>query len=124
MAMSAGIATLKALRRKGVYEVLAAKGRQLEAAFREAADAVGVPIQLHRVGSMLGAFFTPTAVWDYGSAKNCDTGRYGKFFRGMLKRGVYLAPSQFEAVFVSMAHGDKEMEITGKALRESMKELA
>ncbi len=124
MAMSAGIATLKALRCKGVYEELEAKGRQLEAAFREAADSAGVPIQLHRVGSMLGAFFTPTAVWDYGSAKTCDTGRYGKFFRGMLKRGVYFAPSQFEAVFVSMAHGDREMKITGKALRESMKELA
>jgi glutamate-1-semialdehyde 2,1-aminomutase len=120
MAMSAGIATLKALRGPGVYQALEEKGRRLEQAFGQAAQEAGIPLQLHRVGSMLGAFFTANPVWDYDSAKSCDTRRYARFFREMLKRSVYLAPSQFEAVFVSLAHGERELEMTAQALREAM----
>jgi glutamate-1-semialdehyde 2,1-aminomutase len=123
LAMAAGIATLQVLKRPGVYEALEEKGRRLEIAFREAARGAGVPLQQHRVGSMLGAFFTEQPVWDYASAKTADTGRYGRFFREMLGRGVYLAPSQFEAAFVSLAHGEEELEATARALREAMRAL-
>jgi glutamate-1-semialdehyde 2,1-aminomutase len=123
LAMAAGIATLRALGRPGVYEGLEEKGQRLEKSFRQAAQEAGVAVELHRVGSMSGAFFTDRPVWDYASAKNCRTDRYAKFFREMLRRGVYLAPSQFEATFLSTAHGDKEMELTAQALRETLKTL-
>jgi len=104
LAMAAGIATLRVLGRHGVYEELENKARKLEEAFREGAQEAGVPIWQNRVGSMLSAFFTEKEVWDYASAKTSDTARYARFFREMLSRGVYLAPSQFEAAFVSLLH--------------------
>jgi glutamate-1-semialdehyde aminotransferase len=66
-----------------------------------------VPVTVNRVGSMLTAFFTDGPVTDYASAKRADTARYARFFHGMLERGVFLAPSQFEAAFVSLAHRDE-----------------
>jgi glutamate-1-semialdehyde 2,1-aminomutase len=124
LAMAAGIATLKNLQDPEVYDRLEQKGRKLEQAFRDAAQEAGVLLQLHRVGSMLGAFFTENPVWDYTSAQQCDTTLYARFFREMLDRGIYLAPSQFEAVFISVAHGDEELETTSEALREAMKAIA
>lgn len=123
LAMSAGIATLKVLGRGGVYEELEKKGKALEEAFREAAWDAGVPIRQHRVGSMLSAFFTEEEVRDYASAKTADTTRYARFFRELLSRGVYLAPSQFEAAFVSLAHSQEDLDKTREALREAMKLL-
>lgn len=123
LAMSAGIATLKVLGREGVYEELEKKGKALEEAFREAAWDAGVPIRQHRVGSMLSAFFTEEEVRDYASAKTADTTRYARFFRELLSRGVYLAPSQFEAAFVSLAHSQEDLDKTREALREAMKLL-
>lgn len=73
---------------------------------------------------MMGAFFTESPVWDYTSAQGCDTAKYARFFREMLRMGIYLAPSQFEAVFLSAAHGDEQLEPTAKALREAMKTIA
>jgi glutamate-1-semialdehyde 2,1-aminomutase len=121
--MAAGIATLKALQHPGVYEALEEKGKSLEVAFREAARDAGIPLQQHRVSSMMSAFFTDTPVWDYATAKTADTARYAKFFREMLQRGVYFAPSQFEAAFVSLAHGKEELETTARALREAFRAL-
>jgi len=123
LAMAAGIATLKELGRPGAYEELEEKGRQLEEAFGEAAREAGIPIRQHRVGSMMSVFFTEKEVWDYSSAKGADTSRYARFFREMLSRGVYLAPSQFEAAFVSLAHSQEDMERTQEALRSAMKAL-
>lgn len=123
LAVAAGIATLKVLARPGVYEELENKGRKLEEAFREAARDAGIPLWQHRVGSMLGAFFTDKEVWDYASAKSADTARYAQFFREMLSRGVYLAPSQFEAAFVSLAHTDADLDRTAEALRGAMRTL-
>lgn len=123
LAMAAGIATLKVLGGAGVYEELEEKGRRLEEAFRQAAVAAGVPLWQNRVGSMSSAFFTESEVWDYSSAKSSDTARYARFFRKMLSKGVYLAPSQFEAAFVSLAHSGKDLERTQEALVEAMRVL-
>lgn len=123
LAMAAGIATLKVLGGAGVYEELEEKGRRLEEAFRQAAVAAGVPLRQNRVGSMLSAFFTESEVVDYSSAKSSDTARYARFFREMLSRGVYLAPSQFEAAFVSLAHSDTDLDRTQEALVEAMRVL-
>jgi glutamate-1-semialdehyde 2,1-aminomutase len=123
LAMAAGIATLRVLGRPGVYEELEDKARKLEKAFKEGAQEAGVPIWQNRVGSMLSTFFTEKEVWDYASAKTSDTARYARFFREMLSRGVYLAPSQFEAAFVSLAHSEEDLETTREAIRSAMKEL-
>ncbi|MGQ9859830.1 MAG: glutamate-1-semialdehyde 2,1-aminomutase [Thermodesulfobacteriota bacterium] len=123
LAMAAGIATLKVLGGAGVYGELEEKGRRLEEAFRQAAVAAGVPLRQNRVGSMLSAFFTESEVVDYSSAKSSDTARYARFFREMLSRGVYLAPSQFEAAFVSLAHSDTDLDRTQEALVEAMRVL-
>lgn len=123
LAMAAGIATLKVLGGAGVYEELEEKARRLEEAFRQAAVAAGVPLRQNRVGSMLSAFFTESEVVDYSSAKSSDTARYARFFREMLSRGVYLAPSQFEAAFVSLAHSDTDLDRTQEALVEAMRVL-
>jgi len=87
------------------------------------AKKAGVPVTQTRVGSMLGAFFTKGPVVDYASAKRSDTQVYAKFFRGMLEKGVYFAPSQFEAVFLSTAHTDADIKKTIAAAREVMKSL-
>jgi glutamate-1-semialdehyde 2,1-aminomutase len=110
LAMAAGLKTIELLLAPGVYERLEALGAALEAAFRRAAAAADTPIQVNRVGSMLTAFFTATPVVDYATAKTSDTARYARFHRAMLDRGVYLAPSQFEAAFVSLAHTDADIE--------------
>jgi len=123
LAMAAGIATLKLLGRPGVYQELEDKANQLEQAFREAAREAGIPIQQHRVGSMMSVFFTEKEVWDYSSAKSADTTRYARFFREMLSRGVYLAPSQFEAAFLSLAHSHEDLERTKEALTEALRVL-
>ncbi len=123
LAMAAGIATLRVLGRPGVYEELEHKARRLEEAFREGAQEAGVPIWQNRVGSMLSTFFTEKEVQDYASAKTSDTARYARFFKEMLSRGVYLAPSQFEAAFVSLAHSEEDLEATREAISSAMKEL-
>lgn len=123
LAMAAGIATLRVLGRQGVYEELERKARKLEEAFKEAAQKARVSLWQNRVGSMMSAFFTEKEVWDYTSAKTSDTARYARFFRGMLSKGIYLAPSQFEAAFVSLAHTDEDLEATREAIFAAMAEL-
>ncbi len=112
LAMAAGIATLTLLQTPGFYADLEAKARRLAEGLAGAALAHRIPACVNRVGSMLTAFFTAGPVTDYASAKGADTARYGAFFRAMLARGVSLAPSQFEAVFVSAAHSAKDVETT------------
>ena len=85
---------------------------------------IGVPLVINRVGSMMTGFFSDGPVTDYESAARSDTERYAKFFHGMLSRGVYLAPSQFEAMFVSLAHGEAELAATAEATEASMADLA
>jgi glutamate-1-semialdehyde 2,1-aminomutase len=124
LAMAAGIETLSLLQAPGFYDDLEAKSARLAEGLGAAAAAAGVPVHLNRVGSMLTGFFTATPVTDYASAKTSDTRRYGRFFRAMLERGVSLAPSQFEAAFVSAAHTPEDLEATVAAAREALAQAA
>ena len=112
LAVTAGLETLRALREPGVYETLESRAAALEAGLCEALGRAGVPTTVNRVGSMLTAFFTAGAVTDWASAARADRARYGRFFHAMLGRGVYLAPSQFEAAFVSLAHSPDDVAAT------------
>jgi glutamate-1-semialdehyde 2,1-aminomutase len=112
LAMAAGIATLDVLRHGEAYAQLEERGEALAMGLRAAAAEKGVPVRVQGVGSMMTLFFTEAPVTDFASAKLSDTSRYGAYFRGMAERGVYLAPSQFEAAFVSLAHTPEDIETT------------
>ncbi len=120
LAMAAGVVTLQALKDRAVYQRLEVMAVYLEDGLRRAAQEAEVPARINRAGSMLTLFFTDASVSDYASAKRSDTKRYAAFFRQMLDRGVFLAPSQFEAMFVSLAHGDEEIAATIAAARQSL----
>ena len=109
VAMAAGLAAIEILARPGTYERLEELGKKLEDGLVAAARAANVPVQLNRVGSMLTLFFTATPVTDYVSAKTSDTARFAAFFRSMREAGVFLPPSQYEAMFVSLAHSDEDL---------------
>jgi glutamate-1-semialdehyde 2,1-aminomutase len=117
LAMTAGIETLKVLRGEGVWKELERKSARLCEGIGQAAREVGVPITQTRAGTMFCTFFTPEPVTDYASAKGADTERFGRFFQAMLEQGVYLAPSQFEAGFMSIVHTDDVIEATIAAAR-------
>jgi len=123
LAVAAGLATLGVLGDSAVYARLEALGRKLQEDLEAAAGEAGVPLTVNRVGSMLTAFFTGEAVTDFASAKRSDTGRYAKFFHGMLERGVFLAASQYEAAFVSLAHTEADLETAAHAAREALRRL-
>ncbi|MGE5173147.1 MAG: glutamate-1-semialdehyde 2,1-aminomutase [Betaproteobacteria bacterium] len=123
LAMTAGIETLKLLAKPGVYKTLEKSSAELEKGLRDAATEAGVPVAFNRVGSMFTSFFTNQKVKDFASAKTSDTMRFGKFFLSMLKNGVNLAPSQFEAAFMSLAHTRADIAKTIEAARKSFKGL-
>lgn len=112
LAVTAGIATLKQLKAPGVYRRLEEQACTLAEGLGAGAKKAGVPLTQTRVGSMMGAFFTKEPVVDYASAKQSDTQRYAKYFHRMLHKGVYFAPSQFEAVFLSTAHTSRDLAET------------
>jgi glutamate-1-semialdehyde 2,1-aminomutase len=118
VAMHAGLATLRELGRAGVWAQLEATTGAIAAALEETAAAADVPLVVAHVGSMFGFFFADHPVVDWATAKTSDTARFARFFLAMLEAGVYLAPSAFEAAFVSTAHGPAELEIlrTGAAV--------
>ncbi len=120
LAMSAGIATLKELSLPGAWDRLENATRDLAVGLSHAAQDARVPLQVSHVGSMFGAFFSGEPVKDWESAKKSDTARFSRYFRRMLEEGVYLAPSQFEAGFVSTAHGPAEVEATLDAARRAL----
>lgn len=123
LAVEAGLATLEILSRPGAYRKLGKLAAKLGAGLIEAAQKAGVPTYHTRVGSMLCMFFSDQPVNNYEDALKCDTERYGKYFHEMLKRGVYLAPSQFEAAFVSLAHTEKDIDKTLGAAEQSLLEI-
>jgi len=123
LAVSAGIATLEKLMEPGFYEELDAKAAKLARGLEDSAREAGVPTFHTRVGSMMSTFFVDGEVYDADSAEKCDTDRYAKFFWGMLEHGVYIAPSQFEVMFVSAAHSDEDIERTIDVSREVMARL-
>ena len=123
LAMTAGLWALKRLTPR-LYKDLARRGSMLAAGFADAARRAGVQLQVNAFGSMVTPFFTSSPVRDYDSALNANTGAYATFFRGMLSRGVYPPPSQFEAWFLSAAHTDRHITQTIAAARAAMKDVA
>ena len=118
IAMVAGLALMAELAKPGVYDELERKGARLEAGLRAAVDAAGIDAFLTRVGAMACMFFTAEEVRDWPSASTSDTDRYARYFRGMLDRGIVLAPSQFEATFVGLAHSDADIDAMTSAATE------
>jgi glutamate-1-semialdehyde 2,1-aminomutase len=123
LAMTAGIETLKAIQEPGVWEAFEARGDQLTAGLADAAKAANIPVQISRRGTMFGLFFTDSPVTNWATASQSDTERFGRYFQGMLARGVYLAPSQFEVGFLSTVHETAVIEATLAAAAETFSEL-
>ena len=123
VAVAAGIETLRQLKKPGVYKELERKSKAVAEGLGEAAKEAKVPYFQTRVGAMLGGFFSGSPVTDFASAKNSDTARYANFFHGMLKNGVYVAPSQFEAMLLSTAHSDSQIRHTISVARKVFKML-
>jgi glutamate-1-semialdehyde 2,1-aminomutase len=113
LATAAGLSVLKRLRDPSVYEELERRGARLERGLREASEGWAT---VQRVGAMLTLFASQQAVVNFDNASRCDTDRYGALFRHLLERGIYVAPSQFEAMFLSLAHGDEEIDRTVEAV--------
>ncbi len=118
VAMVSGIATLRCLQQSRFYETLEARSGMLEAGLKEAAAKAGLPAVTNRIGSMMGLFFTEERVSDFTSAQTSDLTMFAKYFKGMLERGIYLAPSQYEALFVSSAHNEGDIQATILAAEE------
>jgi glutamate-1-semialdehyde 2,1-aminomutase len=123
VAMTAGLWSLNRLSPR-LYKDLARRGSMLASGFADAARAAGVRLQVNAFGSLLTPFFTASPVRDYASALASNTNAYAAFFKGMLARGIYPPPSQFEAWFVSAAHTDRHVAQTIKAARAAMKDVA
>ena len=124
LSMTAGLVTLRRLRDESVYERLERSSKKLSEGLAAAAQEAGVTTVTNRVGSMWTSFFTGEPVVDWDSANKSDREKYGKFFHAMLDHGVYLAPSQFEAAFVSLAHTDEVIERTIDAAKQSFKSVS
>jgi len=118
LAMAAGLATLRQSGEPGFYERLDELGALWRRGMREAASAGDAPFTINQVGSMVSLFFTVGPVTDFASAARSDTGAFKDFFWHMISRGVYLAPSQYEAGFISTAHSEEDLERTSESARE------
>lgn len=123
LAVTAGIETLKLMNAPGAYERLNAIGTRLAEGLRRAIRDAGVQACVNQLGSMITVFFGVEQVRDYTSAVSCDTAMFARYFHGMLERGMYLPPSQFEAAFVSLAHGEAEIDETVFAATQVMQQL-
>lgn len=123
LAMTAGIETLKILKEPGTYQKLEERAAHLAQGLKKAAEEEEISLFVSRAGSMFTTFFTAQEVWDYNTACSCDLELYSSYFHRMLKKGIYLPPSQFEAQFLSLAHGDEEIETTIKASRQAFQEI-
>jgi glutamate-1-semialdehyde 2,1-aminomutase len=124
LAMAAGLTTLRLLEQEpDVFQKLSDKTAALCAKIRAASEAQGLDLCFNQVGSMFTMFFTGSNVVDYETAKSSDTEKYGLFFREMLKEGVYLAPSQFEASFMSLSHSDDDIQTTAAAAARAFKKI-
>lgn len=124
IAMTAGIATLEQLKKNSIYESLAERSGRLADGLADAAQKAGVAAKAGHVGSMLGMFFTDQEVACFEDAKTCDLELFSNFYQGMRQRGVYIAPSQFEALFLSTAHTDEHIDVTVDAAEKVLKNLA
>ena len=124
VAVAAGLATLRAIQAPNFYAQLAARTRALTDGLARAATDLGVPFSAQAIGGMFGIYFARTAPQTFSAVMACDKDRFNRFFHHMLDAGVYLAPSAFEAGFVSAAHGEGEIEATVAAARRAFERLA
>ncbi len=124
LAMTAGIETLKILSRPDTFKKLMAKSKALEESLKDAAKRAGVKTKFYRAGTMFCTYFTDKDVYNFADAKNTNTAEFAIFFRKMLKRGINLAPSAFEAGFMSLAHSQTDINKTARAAYESFKEIS
>jgi glutamate-1-semialdehyde 2,1-aminomutase len=123
LAMAAGTVAVRDLEERGTYERLETLGALLESGMKAAAENARIPVQFNRVGSMFCSYFTAKPVHNLDDAMTCDRDRFARFFHGMLERGIYFAPSQFEAGFISLAHTEKDIERTVSAAAEVLSTL-
>ena len=123
LAMAAGIQTLKILAQKGIYEELEKKGQRLCAGIEKNIQETGSSLYLTRIGSMFCIYFQPGPLFNYQQVKGCDTGQYAQYFQHMLTQGIYLAPSQFETGFLSLAHSEGDIEKTITSNYKALKTL-
>lgn len=124
LAMAAGIATLKVLSAPGFYERLDKKAADFAGELESLAKKYSIPATLNRVGSVITTFFTGSPVTDFTSAMTSDTARFATFYQDMLAQGIYLAPSQFEAAFISDAHSSEDLAKTLEKTESSFRKLA
>ena len=124
LAVTAGIETLKIMKNPGSYERLQEMGGRLADGLRRAIQDAGIQACVNQLGSMITVFFGVEHVRNYGEAAQCDTKTFARYFHGMIERGIYLPPSQFEAAFVSLAHGEPEIDETIFAAKEVMQSLS
>lgn len=123
LAVAAGVATLKELQRPGTYERLEASANRLNDGIAAAFSQVDIPGSINRVGSMFTGFFNPGPVTTLSEVEKSDTTTYGRYFHALLERGVYIAPSQFEAGFVSIAHTEADIDRTIVAVRDALSQV-
>ena len=123
IAMAAGIATLEQIRKDGFYQSLQERSERLSSGFAAAADQAGIPAKVGHVGSMLGIFFSEQDVNNFDDTKGCDLDMFAKFYAGMRENEIYIAPSQFEALFVSAAHTVEDIDETIRAAEVVLKDL-
>jgi glutamate-1-semialdehyde 2,1-aminomutase len=121
--MAAGIATLEHIQKAGFYEDLDQKAAHLLSGLEKAAQKAAIPVQTQRVGSMLGFFFNDRTVHNFADAKTSDLEKFAAFYAGMRQAGIYIAPSQFEALFISAAHQTDHIEATLEAAERVLAEL-
>jgi glutamate-1-semialdehyde 2,1-aminomutase len=121
--MAAGAAALEELKIPSFYEGLEGKAQKFFAKLSELAEAAPIDATVNSIASMGTVFFTPGPVRDYDSAKQSQTRRFAQFFHGMLKRGIYLPPAQFECMFVSAAHTQEDLETALQAAEETLQEI-
>ena len=121
LAVAAGLTTMGILKEQNPYPELGQKTAWLSAEFKAAAESAGVPLQTQAMGSMFGFFFSAEPVQNYQQALKTDTKQFTRFFRSMLKQGIYLAPSAFESLFVSTTHSEEDLERTAGAFRKALR---
>jgi glutamate-1-semialdehyde 2,1-aminomutase len=123
LAVAAGLACLEEISKPGAWDVAAKATGRLTEGIRAEAKSAGVPLTVNALGTMWTAFFTGEPVFDAATARKADSKKFGRFFHALLDRGVYLPPSQFEAAFVSVLHGEKELDLTLSAVREALRSV-
>ena len=124
IAMAAGIATLQQVMQEGFYDQLAKTTRKLADGLSAVAQQAGIAVRVGHVGSMLGMFFADQEIKNFDDAKKCDLELFSAFYNGMRENGIYIAPSQFEALFVSAAHSAADIDETIQAAKDVLKDLS